>query len=188
MQTWAYLHEWASDGAARGYAAAMAAEYQWVVTRETRRWKTIFGNRRSETVTLVPAKRNARRRTRTRWGRTVTEEWRLVDRATGRVLDGPGQRGLTATRTEEEDRYLQALLEGVERDVERTRRPGADPPDVDAEIERLKRDVKRPPAHRATLKFPDGRRDQVCCDAGHDSEEGARSHAEQIAAELGYDC
>jgi hypothetical protein len=123
----------------------MASEYRWVVTRETRRWKTIFGNRRSESVTLIPALRNARRRTRTRWGRTVTEEWRLVDRDTGGVLDGPGQH----VRAEPAPHI-------------------------------------RSQTYKATLKFPDGQ-ERECCDAGHDSVEGARSHAEQIAAELGYD-
>jgi hypothetical protein len=61
-------------------AAALAApRYGWVETRRTYRSKTIFGNRRSETVVSLPSQRNARRRTRQRFGVTITEEWRRLD-------------------------------------------------------------------------------------------------------------
>jgi DNA-binding SARP family transcriptional activator len=41
--------------------------------------KTIFGNRRSETIVSLPSQRNARRRTRQSFGVTITEEWRRID-------------------------------------------------------------------------------------------------------------
>ena len=61
--------------------AAKLAEprYGWVETRRTYRSKTIFGNRRSETIVSRPSERNARRRTRQRFGVTITEEWRRLD-------------------------------------------------------------------------------------------------------------
>jgi hypothetical protein len=61
--------------------AAKLAEprYGWVETRRTYRSKTIFGNRRSETIVSLPSERNARRRTRQRGGVTITEEWRPLD-------------------------------------------------------------------------------------------------------------
>ena len=61
-------------------AARLAApRYGWVETKRTYRSKTIFGNRRSETVVSLPNQRNARRRTRQRGGVTITEEWRRFD-------------------------------------------------------------------------------------------------------------
>jgi len=69
----------------------MAAKYMWVVTKEVRRWKGMTGRRHSETRTFIAPKRNAQRRTTTKgvFGprRTITEEWRLVDTETRRVLD-----------------------------------------------------------------------------------------------------
>ncbi len=70
----------------------MADKYKWVVTRQTIRWKGVLGGRHSQAETFIQTKRNARRRTRTKGGlvrprRTITEEWRLVDPHTGRVLD-----------------------------------------------------------------------------------------------------
>jgi hypothetical protein len=64
-------------------AAARAAElaaprYGWVETRRTYRRKTIFGNRRSETIVSQPSQRNATRRTRQSFGVTITEEWRRL--------------------------------------------------------------------------------------------------------------
>jgi len=58
---------------------AAAPRYGWVETRRTYRSKTIFGNRRSETITSLPRQRNARRRTRQSFGVTITEEWRRLD-------------------------------------------------------------------------------------------------------------
>ena len=66
-------------------AAARAAQpaaprYGWVETRRTYRRKTIFGNRRTETVVSRPSQRNARRRTRQHFGGvTITEEWQRLD-------------------------------------------------------------------------------------------------------------
>ena len=66
-------------------AAARAAQpaaprYGWVETRRTYRRKTIFGNRRTETIVSRPSQRNARRRTRQRFGGvTITEEWQRLD-------------------------------------------------------------------------------------------------------------
>ena len=66
-------------------AAARAAQpaaprYGWVETRRTYRRKTIFGNRRTETVVSRPSQRNARRRTRQRFGGvTITEEWQRLE-------------------------------------------------------------------------------------------------------------
>ena len=66
-------------------AAARAAQpaaprYGWVETRRTYRRKTIFGNRRTETIVSRPSQRNARRRTRQRFGGvTITEEWQRLE-------------------------------------------------------------------------------------------------------------
>ena len=66
-------------------AAARAAQpaaprYGWVETRRTYRRKTIFGNRRTETIVSRPSQRNARRRTRQRFGGvTNTEEWQRLE-------------------------------------------------------------------------------------------------------------
>jgi hypothetical protein len=88
--------------------------------------------------------------------------------------------------TEEYARHLRMSDEEARQAIQRICGSAADSPEVDAEIERLKRSVKRPQAFKATLKFADDRA-QDCCDAGHDPAEGARAHVEQIAAELGYD-
>lgn len=52
--------------------------FGWVETKRTYRRKTIFGNRRTETIVKLPAQRNARRRMRQRFGVTITEEWRRL--------------------------------------------------------------------------------------------------------------
>ena len=69
----------AASRAAAQAARLAAPRYGWVETRRTYRRKTIFGNRRSETVVSLPSERNARRRTRQRGGVTITEEWRRLD-------------------------------------------------------------------------------------------------------------
>jgi hypothetical protein len=69
-----------ADRKAAAQAAKLAGpRYGWVETRRTYRRKTIFGNRRTETVVTLPPQRNARRRTRQRFGVTITEEWRRLN-------------------------------------------------------------------------------------------------------------
>jgi hypothetical protein len=71
--------EEAARKAARQAENLAAPRYGWVETRRTYRSKTIFGNRRSETIVSQPSQRNARRRTRQSFGVTITEEWRRLN-------------------------------------------------------------------------------------------------------------
>jgi hypothetical protein len=76
------LAKW-SEGAEARYADYLAKppkpQYGWVETRRTHRTKTIFGNRRTETIVSSPSQRNANRRTRQKGNVTITEEWRRID-------------------------------------------------------------------------------------------------------------
>jgi len=68
------------EEAAQKAAQLAAPRYGWVETRRTYRRKTIFGNRRTETIVSRPSQRNARRRTRQRFGGvTITEEWQRLE-------------------------------------------------------------------------------------------------------------
>jgi len=71
--------EEAARKAAKQAEELAAPRYGWVETRRTYRSKTIFGNRRSETIVSQPSQRNARRRTRQSFGVTITEEWRRLN-------------------------------------------------------------------------------------------------------------
>ena len=78
----AHLEKTETRQAARAAAQAAriaAPRYGWVETRRTYRRETIFGNHRTETIVSLPSQRNARRRTRQKFGVTITEEWRRLD-------------------------------------------------------------------------------------------------------------
>jgi len=64
----------------------------WVETRRVTRYKTVFGNHRTETQVILPPKRNTSRRTRQRGSVTITEEWRELPPGYG--LRQPQQREL----------------------------------------------------------------------------------------------
>jgi hypothetical protein len=52
--------------------------YGWVETRRTYRRKKMFGGWETETIVSRPSQRNARRRTRSRGGVKIAEEWRRI--------------------------------------------------------------------------------------------------------------
>lgn len=91
--------ERAAARAERKVARLASPRYGWVETRRTYRRKTIFGNRRSQTIVSRPSQPNARRRTRQIFGVTITEEWRRLDLAGGRAQPRvAGRPGLGARR------------------------------------------------------------------------------------------